>query len=328
MADESTTSSLSDDQAVAALMGTPSETTEAEGSPESDEVIESLDSEEAVETAASAEEEQPETEDSESSEEETELSLEPNTVLFHTEDGTPVTVEEAKRGHLREADYTRKTQALAEDRKALFEKDQALDTERQVLAENLNLALSMIEPKLSQYAQVDWNALQQQDAYAAQEKWNDFQMVQHRYNQIVNNHRQLSESASKAKADQRARTRAEEAQKLKMAMPDFADPQKAPEIQAKLTQYASEVIGLSTDEQSNIIDHRLVQVMEKARRYDELMKADMTVANQKVKKAPKKPLKGGTPQTAGQKDQQAKRDLKSRLKRSGSVDDAVALLMS
>jgi len=39
--------------------------------------------------------------------------------LFETEDGTKVTLEDAKAGYLRQADYTKKTQAIAEERKKI-----------------------------------------------------------------------------------------------------------------------------------------------------------------------------------------------------------------
>jgi hypothetical protein len=45
--------------------------------------------------------------------------------LFELEDGTKVTAEEAQKGYLRHSDYTKKTQSVAEERKAM-EKHQAL----------------------------------------------------------------------------------------------------------------------------------------------------------------------------------------------------------
>lgn len=346
MSEENTpTQGLSVDAAVDALMGTPSTSEETNSSPEELEVtaeaetVEAASEEEATEAiaeeveeteeapeASSVEEEQPE-EDSDSAEPvETDVES-PTAVLFHMEDGTPVTVEDAKRGYLRQADYTRKTQETAEIRKELQGQFEQAAQDRQTLAENLAMALDVIEPQLAELARTDWDSLRQTDAYAYREKRDEFELKTERYNAMVAQGRQMTEQNKQRLIEQRQQLAIEEGQKLRMAMPDFGDPVKGPELKAKMHAYTRE-IGLSPDEVKNIVDHRLVMVMEKARRYDELMKADKTVADKKLSKTPKKSLKAGTPKSADQRAQQARQDKFNRLKHTGKVDDAVAFLMN
>ena len=50
-----------------------------------------------------------------------------NGVLFTTDDGTEVTLEEARKGFLRQSDYTRKTQGIAEEKKQIEQNRALLD---------------------------------------------------------------------------------------------------------------------------------------------------------------------------------------------------------
>lgn len=345
---ENKSTTLSDSEAVNALMGLTETSEDTSSTTEEVEVTEAAQQQDAIDEsseedaeaaepeAASADEDQPEeaeaqeaeaTEESESLAPQALVEAQPTDILFHTEDGEPVTVEEAKRGHLRQADYTRKTQELAGERQKLNEEFANRQQEREVLAQNLTLALDVIQPELAELARTDWSALREQDAYAYRERRDAFELKQERYNSIVAQSQQLVQQQKQASEQQRQQRLAQEGEALKMKLPDIADPVKGPEVRAKMKLYAKEM-GLSDAEAASITDHRVVIMMDKARRYDEMMKADRTVAQKKVSKAPKKSLKGGTPTTQGQRNQQQQKELQSKLRQSGRMEDAVELLMS
>lgn len=248
-------------------------------------------------------------------------------VLFHTEDGTPVTVDEAKRGYLRQADYTRKTQELAKARQDLQQAFQGRQQERQVLAENLNLALSVVEPRLAELAKTNWDQLASKDPYEYAEKRALFDQAQARYNGLVQQSQQLIQRTEAERAQARQQQLAQEARKLLMAMPDYGDPKQGPQLRAAIAQYARDTVGLTEREAKGITDHRLIVALDKARRFDELQKGSLSVAQKKVQKAPKKPLRPGKPKSQAQRQAKQQEERMARLRRTGSVDDAVALLM-
>mgnify|MGYP003636568939 FL=1 len=111
---------------------------------------------------------------------------------------------------------------------------------------------------------------------------------------------------------------------LKKAIPEFGDATKATKMKEKLVkQGISE--GYSADEISGIVDHRAMKVLHKAMMYDQMVAGNGDV-QAKLKKA--RPLmKAGTkklPDSAAKKQRQQL----SKLKKSGSIHDAAALLFN
>lgn len=353
MTDENTSfGSLSMESGVEALLGTPSEPKEPKKKrpTESDEVTES---EETVNTEEAAVrekqrptvevEEEPEVDDpdedepseEESDDEESEATDDEesdeddseNPILFTLEDGTEVTSDEAKRGYLRQADYTKKTQALAEQAKQVQQAYQSREQERQTLAENLNLALSVVEPQLADLARTDWSRLAQTDPYEYTEKRALFEQAQERYNALSSQAQQIVTQQQQESQAKRQRAIAQESEKLKMAMPDFADPNKARKLKGEITEYAMS-LGLSEGEAKSISDHRLILVLEKARKFDEMSNGSLTAAKKKLSKTPKRALKSGNPKTKGQRQETARNQQMQKLRSTGKLDDAVALIMN
>lgn len=283
------------------------------------------DEEEAEEQEEEAEEER-DSEDAEGDEEEAEES-EPETV-FQLDDGTEVDLEELKRGYLRQADYTKKTQEVAEHRKAVEQANQQFQQNQHVLAENLNLALSVVEPQLAELAGLNWDELATRDAYEYAEKRAQFDQAQARYNKLMQSAQALVQHQQAAQQQRRVQKLQEEAKALQMAIPDFADPGKGKQLKEQLRDYAVNTIGLSENEAAGITDHRMIVLMRKAMQFDELNAGKLSVAKKKVSKSPRKAIKPGRPTSKGEQRAQARKEQMARLRKTGSMDDAVAALLS
>lgn len=89
---------------------------------------------------------------------------------------------------LRQADYTRKTQELAQTREQ-FEQTRAQEQAR-IAAERENIQavarIVAVDERLQQYANADWKALNQSDPVKAQELWFDYQSLRDSRAQLVN----------------------------------------------------------------------------------------------------------------------------------------------
>jgi hypothetical protein len=278
------------------------------------------------EESEEGEESDDETEASQDSEEEPE-EAEEEEVVYTTPDGEEVTLDELKRGWLRQADYTKKTQEVAQARQQVEQAVQALGQHNQVIAEHLSLALNIVEPQLAEFANTNWDELASNDPYEYAESKAKYEQAQVRYQRLQEAAQQTVAQEQQRVAAAKAQMTQQEQQKLQMALPDLADPKAGPKLARSIKDYALSS-GLSEKEASNITDHRLVVMLNKARMYDELNQSSLTAAKKKLSKSPKKVARAGQPSSKAEQNSQKKAQVRSRLKQSGSVDDLVALLMS
>lgn len=287
--------------------------------PEEEEEVEGED-----ETEAEAElEETEEPEETEEGEEEDD-----NGVLFTTAEGEEVTREEAQRSYLRQADYTKKTQAVSELKDQVQRIGEQIGIERNVLAENLTMALNIIEPQLATLAQTDWSALATEDAYEYAEKRALFDQAQSRYNQIVQASQHIVAQQNAQNGEQRKSKLAAEGEALRMAIPELVDPKKGVTLRGNIHTHAITGLGLSEQEAGSITDHRLVIAINESRLYREMTKSGMSGAKKKIAKTPRKVVTGGQPQSKAEKTAAASQQQRANLKNSGSIDDAVAMLLT
>lgn len=218
-----------------------------------------------------------------------------------------VTLEELQKGYSREADYTRKTMALSQEKTAL-----SAERERTV-----NL-LSQLEQALQQPQhspqELDQLRLDDPAEYAARIA-DQFQLTQHL--QAVTAEKQRLEAAKQAdEAKVFADRLKAEGDKLISARPDWKDPEKAKASMAAISTYAAS-LGATSEDIASITDHRLIIALEDAARYRALM-AKTPETRAKIDAV--KTAKAGSPVAASKSDDYAR--ARNRLAQTHSVDDA------
>ena len=228
-----------------------------------------------------------------------------------------VTVKEAAEGYQRQADYQRKTQALAEERKSLESVRNQTEAERAYYAQTVSQLKSQLESLAPQ--EPDWNRLHQEDPInfpIIEKQWRDYKANL----QAV----QQEEARLKTLAYQ------EEQSKLQMVveegrkfivdkMPEWKDEAKWNSARGQLREYGK-TVGYTDEELAMAYDPRAIIVLEKARRYDALQNN----SPKPIQKASPKPLKQGTTAQSPRRDNDVTK-VKQRLKSSGHVNDAAAL---
>ena len=217
-----------------------------------------------------------------------------------------------KRQHLRQQDYTRKTQQVAEDRKAAEQQRQQYESQLNALSVAANSNLN----RYSQMTETDWQqmALQKPEDYKRHRAEFD-QAV--RYQQFLNN--QVAENNAKQEQQRETERKAQAAdalQTLKATIPNWSN-----DLYGKIGEYAK-TQGVDAEEFADIVDHRLITVLHKASQFDQAKK----VTKKKIASSPKKTLIGGkaTTKPANQKSKKAMK----RLSQSGSIEDALDALMN
>ena len=230
-----------------------------------------------------------------------------------------VDLDELIKGYSRTADYTRKTQTLAEQRKAIEAEAQKVQ-EAKVLRDQYAQRLQLIEQMLTQQPEEDISALKDSDPIGYAVKMAE-RVEREKQLSAVRQEREAVLAKQQAEHQQFLQHHLrQEAERLTAAIPEYADEVKGELVKREIREYAKS-IGFSDQELSQVYDHRAVVSLWKAAQYDKLMKSKPG-AVKKVAEAPKT-LKPGT-DTSQQADDQSKK-LRQQLKKSGKARDAAAL---
>jgi Tfp pilus assembly protein PilN len=291
------------------------QTKEAEADPEvraDDSDSESYDEPQGEESDVSAEE----TEDQEEAVEES-----PKYRVKANGEELEVSLEELLNGYSRTADYQKKTQSLAEQRKSVEAERVKID-EAAKTRDTYAQRLQVIEQLLNQKDSPEEMArLKEEDPLGWQQKIAE-QYERDKQLQVVQAERQRVSQEQQTLQGQRLHQHIQsEQEKLKSVIPDFKDEAKAEVIRRDIRSYAKS-IGFSDQELSQVYDSRAVQTLYKAMQYEKLV-AGKAGATKKVASAPKT-LKPGTsnPQSS---EQEAKKKDFAQLRKTGNKRDAAKL---
>lgn len=226
-------------------------------------------------------------------------------------DGEEIDLNDIKKwkdGHLMQSDYTRKTQELADQRKTL----EAEQSELQAQSQKVSELTKQLEAALSVDDGIDWAELREDDPaeYLRLKEQKDARQ------------KLLDDAKSLNTVDQQ-----KEQQKLIDNNPQWlkdGQPTKAYQDDMKALESYYNDLGWTQDEvnQVNMSSKYAQAVIDAARYKAGLNKTD--VAAKKLKKAPvvTKPKSGSAKAPETQRIEKAQ----SRLKQSGSINDAFALL--
>lgn len=232
-----------------------------------------------------------------------------------------VPLDELLKGYSRQQDYTRKTQEIADQRKAV-EAERVKIEEANKLRDTYAQRLGIIEQMLKQQdSGEDLASLKETDpiGYAvkvAEQAEREKQLAAVRAEQQRIAQQQQGEQQERLKAHLAA-----EAQKLSEAIPEMNDPAKGQAIRTDIRNFAQK-LGYSEQELAQVYDSRAVTALYKAMMYDKLM-SNRPEATKKVNAAPKM-LKPGTHTPEARQSQEVKQ-LRGRLKKSGKARDAASL---
>lgn len=227
----------------------------------------------------------------------------------------------AQQGH----DYTKKTQTLAEERKAIEEQAQAFKAQEQAHQEQVKLQQALIkeiadvtalDKQIAQYNNIDWNTLTDSDPVQAQKLF--FQRTQlvdarNKAAQELNvKHQTIVQQQQSHKAELVAKAKAA----LLKDIPDWND-QKEAEAKEIAKSY-----GFKDEEFSSVIDARTMRMILDAGSFKKL-KSNPVTQNKVVGKPPV--VKPGSKDPSVVAKSKRAEQFKN-LKKSGRMEDAAALI--
>ena len=252
--------------------------------------------------------------------EETEEEEKPAEVYTVKVDGkeVEVTLDELQKGYSRTQDYTRKTQQIAETRKAVDAEASAIRAEREQYAQLLGALKQQLE---STEAPVDMDRLYNEDPIEWVRQSEVMRQKQDKLAAIQSEQQRLSHIQAQEQYQSMQAHLAQQQDAMLKAIPEWSNPDKAKAEKTLLIEWGQK-LGFSSDELKNIFDHRAVVALRKAALYDQMMTKRGNI-RPAVNNGPK-PAKPGA---AGRMDNTTdSRRSQQRLAKTGRVNDAASAI--
>lgn len=226
---------------------------------------------------------------------------------------------EPSKGEMLQADYTRKTQALAEERRKVEAEWQKATQANQQAQAVLSNFLGQEDPE------PDWDTLKREDPYEFTQKAAEWQIKQQQKAKAHQQLHALQQEQAQRHAQMEQAYMAEQDAKLLELMPSW----RKPEVRQKATQ---ELVGYlrdtwnATDAEITALskgDARVLAAVEKARLWDGLQ-ANKSKVKAKVENKP--PVKPGASRTKADRRVEKIQTAQNRLKRTGRLSDAAGAM--
>ena len=229
-----------------------------------------------------------------------------------------VDLEELKAGYQKDADYRRKTEEVAlEKRELLTEKDR-LAKQYSTKLDDLNSLVLTLNAEVNN----DINAKE------LDRLWDEDPTEAAKIDRKIRRRREtLSQAQKKLKDHQQAQFQEvlkEEQKKVAMKFPELQDPVKGNSLRTGMVNYLLKK-GFSEKDVSSVYDSRMFDVIVDGMKYQNNKKLKPTLVNKKVK--PSRVVRSGVKTTKADENSQNRLNRIKTLKKSGNPKDATDLLM-
>ena len=230
-----------------------------------------------------------------------------------------VPLDELISGYQKGSSFTQKSQALADERKNFEATAQAVQQERQSYATVLQQLRAQMEA--AQQPNVDWDRLERENPVQwlkLKQVERDRQAQVHAVQEEQVRMQQIFEQQSSQELHQRLGS---ERALILEKIPEWSDPDVQATEQRQLAEFGRS-IGFSDQELDTVYDHRALIVLRDAWRYNQLTNGKKV---RSVKSKIKNAKSGGKQMSKRMRSRKAKAQ-RQKLRETGKVDDAAALL--
>jgi len=226
-----------------------------------------------------------------------------------------VPLNELLQGYSRTTDYHRKTEQVANARKAVEAELNEVKQERAQYAELLRMFESQIKGGMPQ--EPDWQRLRNEDPIEYAASWAEWQQRERQIAAAQSERKRVEEMAREEQSQRMSSVVADQAKALIEAVPEWKDEKRAQAEKQAVAAYAQK-LGFTADELAQTYDHRAVVALRKAWMYDQLVarKAELKPAPQS------QPMRPGVSTSNRTTSDFTK--AKQRLAQTGKVADAAA----
>jgi hypothetical protein len=241
-----------------------------------------------------------------------------------------VTLPELQAGYSRDKDYRHKTQQIAAEKKALQEISSQAETDRQAAAQmrqTLSERLQQIDTSVSQSVQDPgqeyWDNLYESDPLGYIKQREQFRDLKDRQVSLASERQRLAAEAQQDQVREHQQLVQRESQALLHRVPEWKDAKRQDRELSQIKQHLTDY-GYAAHEIDGVTDSRAVKLARDSWLLSQIREQTAT-ARKKVSTAPKMTTTSRVraPQTGNQRESVK---LRETLRKSGSVDDALAIL--
>jgi len=228
--------------------------------------------------------------------------------------------KELKDALLRQQDYTRKTQEVAEKRRSIEEQAASVEFRQKFQEAHFAKAVEAqsLQSQLQQYSQVNWAELAESNPSQYLQLDRQHRQLQDAYGRINADIQQLGQQFAQKTQQDKNRLRAKCIEELRKDFKDFG-----PELLKSLDE-TGKSFGFSGEELSEIADPRMIRVLHAAWQFNKL-RAGKSIVEKKVSEARPVQAKGARSANTVHVNAQVK-DARDRLKKTGKASDAESYL--
>jgi len=289
------------------------------------EAFDETEEEYAAEEALDSEDEEVELDDDEQESDELESDDTVFTVKVNGQE-IEVGIDELKAGYSRQSDYTKKSQALSEERRSFEQDRDAVLLERQQYAQLLG-ALQQQLNGMDEPAP-DFDRLYDEDPIEAtrlERQWQQRQSAKQQKMQAIQLEQQRVQEANRQYQIQTMQQiLQEEVQRLPEVIPEWRDNDVAAKEREELREYLINS-GVAEEELQALVRANHIKVLRKAMLYDKGQKRVQRAAKDGRRS---KTVRPGSSQAQSKPGSRRQKSARQRLARSGRLDDAANLLES
>ena len=229
-----------------------------------------------------------------------------------------VDLEELKAGYQKDADYRRKTEELAIEKRELRAEEDRLNKQYSTKMEDLNSLVATLNAEINNdMNSKELDALWEEDPTEAAK-------VDRRIQKRKNTIQQAQQKLRDHQQAQFQEILREEQKKLHLRHPEIADPIKGATVKSNIMNYLSSK-GFSNEDVARIYDSRYFDVIMDGMNYNKSKSVKPGLVSKKVK--PTKFVKSGIKSTKEELNSKTRLNQIKTLKKSGSPKDATELLM-
>ena len=229
-----------------------------------------------------------------------------------------VDLEELKAGYQKDADYRRKTEEVALEKRELLTEKERLSKQYSTKLDDLNSLVLTLNAEVNN----DVNAKE------LDRLWDEDPTEAAKIDRKIRRRREtLSQAQKKLKDHQQSQFQEvlkEEQKKVAMKFPELQDPVKGNSLRTGMVNYLLKK-GFSEKDVSSVYDSRMFDVIVDGMKYQDNKKLKPTLVNKKVK--PSRVVRSGVKTTKADENSQNRLNRIKTLKKSGSPKDATDLLM-
>ena len=229
-----------------------------------------------------------------------------------------VNLEELKAGYQKDADYRRKTEEIALQKRELKSEEDRLKNQYSTKMDDLNSLVVTLNAEINN----DMNSKELDKLW--EEDPTEAAKVDRRIQKRKNTIQEAQQRLREHQKSQFQEILRDEQRKLHLKHPEIADPIKGATVKTNIVNYLSSK-GFSNEDVSNIIDSRYFDVIIDGMNFQKTKSVKPNLVSKKVK--PTKFVKSGVKSTKEDMNNKSRLEQIKTLKRSGSPKDATDLLM-